>query len=312
MPSLHWQTSRYVIDLTRPQVMGIVNLTPDSFSNDGVGFTTAPTTAPTTASTVKAALQHCERLVREGANILDLGAESSRPGAVPVSLDDELARLLPVLHGAVTLGVPISVDSYKPAVMRAALDAGADIINDIWALRQPGALQAVAAHPRCGVCLMHMHGEPATMQAQPMQGEGVHGADVASQVLTFLKLRTDTVIAEGVQKNRIVWDVGIGFGKTTAQNFSLLAMQRQFTHDTSTRETSTRDTFAHDTYPLLTGWSRKSALGAVTGLPVGQRLVPSVAAAVIAAERGASIIRVHDVAETVAALQVWNAAGAMQ
>jgi dihydropteroate synthase len=282
--------------------MGIVNLTSDSFSHSGGASTAALKGAPNPASTVSTALQHCERLVREGANILDLGAESSRPGAVPVSLDDELTRLLPVLHGAVTLGVPISVDTYKPAVMRAALDAGADIINDIWALRQPGALQAVAAHPSCGVCLMHMHGEPATMQAQPMQGEGDNGADVVSRVLTFLKLRTDEVIAESIQKNRIVWDVGIGFGKTTTQNFGLLAMQRQFT----------RGTFTQDAFPLLTGWSRKSSLGAVTGLPVDQRMVPSVVAAVIAAERGASIIRVHDVAETVAALQVWNAAGAMQ
>jgi dihydropteroate synthase len=312
MPSLHWQTSRYLIDLTHPQIMGIVNLTPDSFSRTAGGANAASHGVTAAVPTAKAGLQHCERLLRDGAKILDLGAESSRPGAVPVSLDDELARLLPVLRGAVTMGVPISVDTYKPAVMRAALDAGADIINDIWALRQPGALQAVASHPRCGVCLMHMHGEPATMQAEPMQSEGDDGADVVSQVLTFLKRRTDTALAEGVQKDRIVWDVGIGFGKTGAQNFRLLAMQRQFTHDTAMHDTALRNTSMHDTYPLLTGWSRKSALGAVTGLPVDQRMVPSVAAAVIAAERGASIIRVHDVAETVAALQVWNAAGAMQ
>ncbi len=156
-----WQTTRFRIDLARPQVMGIVNLTPDSFSDGG------------RHATVTAGLRHCERLLREGADILDLGAESTRPGSVPVPLEEERARLLPVLREALRLGVPVSVDTYKADMMREALDLGADIINDIWALRQPGAAGAVSAHPTCGVCLMHMHGEPATMQAAPMDGEVV-------------------------------------------------------------------------------------------------------------------------------------------
>jgi dihydropteroate synthase len=191
-----------------------------------------------------------------------------------------------VVAGAVRLGVPVSVDTYKPEVMQAALDLGADIVNDIWALRQPGAAEAVARHPACGVCLMHMHRDPQTMQATPMEG------DVVPQVLSFLELSTQSLQALGVDKARIVLDGGIGFGKTVAQNFALLARQRELL-DLG--------------YPLLAGWSRKSSLGAVTGLPVEERLVPSVAAAVLAVERGARIVRVHDVRATVAALAVWRA-----
>ncbi len=272
---MHWETTRHRIDLSAPRVMGIVNLTPDSFSDGG------------RHDTADAGIRHCERLVAEGADILDLGAESTRPGSPPVPLQEERARLMPVLREAVKLGVPVSVDTFKPEVMREALDLGADIINDIWALRQPGAVDVVAAHGRCGVCLMHMHGEPQTMQVAPMQGDAV------PPVLAFLRGVTDDLLRRGVDRARIAWDPGIGFGKTPPQNFALLARQQELLADGQ---------------PLLVGWSRKSALGAVTGLPVEERRVPSVAAALLAAERGARVLRVHDVADTVAALKVWAAA----
>ena len=269
-----WQTSRFAIDLARPQVMGIVNVTPDSFSDGGRYGSTA------------AALRHCEQLLKEGADILDIGGESTRPGSPAVPLDEELSRVVPLVREAVTLGVPISVDTYKPEVMRAVLDLGADIVNDIWALRQTGAAAAVAAHPQCGVCLMHMHRDPQTMQQAPMDG------DVVPQVLSFLELQAHNLLALGVEKTRILLDAGIGFGKTVEQNFALLARHSEL---------------LAAGYPLLAGWSRKSSLGAVTGLGVDQRMVPSVAAAVLAVERGASVVRVHDVRETVAALAVWSA-----
>ena len=269
-----WQTSRFAIDLARPQVMGIVNVTPDSFSDGGRHGSTA------------AALRHCEQLLKEGADILDIGGESTRPGSPAVPLDEELSRVVPLVREAVTLGVPISVDTYKPEVMRAVLDLGADIVNDIWALRQTGAAAAVAAHPQCGVCLMHMHRDPQTMQQAPMDG------DVVPQVLSFLELQAHNLLALGVEKTRILLDAGIGFGKTVEQNFALLARHSEL---------------LAAGYPLLAGWSRKSSLGAVTGLEVDQRMVPSVAAAVLAVERGASVVRVHDVRETVAALAVWSA-----
>jgi dihydropteroate synthase len=267
---MHWQTSRYVIDLTQPKVMGIVNVTPDSFS-DGGRF----------AST-RSALAHCERLLVEGAHVLDIGGESSRPGTAPVPIDEERARVLPVLREAVALGVPVSVDTYKPELMREALDLGADIVNDIWALRQPGARAVVAAHPNCGVCLMHMHGEPQTMQRDPLQGDPV------PQVRAFLAAASDALRAAGLASSRIAWDPGIGFGKTVEQNFALLARQDELGAG----------------YPLVVGWSRKSSLGTVTGLPVNERTLPSVAAALLAVERGAHVVRVHDVKETVAALKV--------
>ena len=269
-----WHTSRYVLDLQRPHVMGIVNATPDSFSDGGSHFSSA------------AALRHCEQLLQEGADILDIGGESTRPGSARVPLQEELARVLPIVRGAVRLGAPVSVDTYKPEVMQAALDAGADIVNDVWALRQPGAAQVVAQHPRCGVCLMHMHGDPQTMQTTPIAGDAV------PQVLSFLELQAQALHGLGVEKTRIVLDPGIGFGKTVAQNFALLARQREL---------------LALGYPLLAGWSRKSSLGAVTGLAVGERLLPSVAAAVLAAERGARVLRVHDVRATVQALVVWQA-----
>ncbi|HEY9207490.1 MAG TPA: dihydropteroate synthase [Acidovorax sp.] len=269
-----WQTTRFTLDLARSLTMGIVNVTPDSFSDGGRHGSTG------------AALRHCEQLLKDGADILDIGGESTRPGSPAVGLEEELARVLPLVRGAVGLGVPISVDTYKPEVMQAVLDLGADIVNDIWALRQPGAAQVVARHPRCGVCLMHMHGDPQTMQVAPMAG------DVLPQVLSFLELSAQSLQALGVEKTRIVLDPGIGFGKTVAQNFALLARQREL---------------LALGYPVLAGWSRKSSLGAVTGLDVDQRLQPSVAAALLAVERGARIVRVHDVRETVQALTVWRA-----
>jgi dihydropteroate synthase len=271
---MEWQTSRYRIALAQPRVMGIVNVTPDSFSDGGRYAST------------RGALERCEQLLAEGAHILDIGGESSRPGTPPVPLEEERARVLPVLREAVTLGVPVSVDTYKPELMREALDLGADIINDIWALRHPGAAEAVAAHPRCGVCLMHMHGEPQTMQASPMEGDAV------PQVRAFLQGVTDSLLARGVARDRIVWDPGIGFGKTVEQNFALLARQPEL---------------LASGFALLAGWSRKSSLGAVTGRPVNDRLAASVAAAVLAVDRGARIVRVHDVKDTVAAIAVWCA-----
>ncbi len=276
--------------------MGIVNVTPDSFSDGGKYFPGK--------GNFSAVMAHCEQLLKDGADMLDIGGESTRPGAPPVSLNEELARVLPVIRHASGLGVPVSVDTYKPGVMQAALDLGADVINDVWALRQPGAVQMVAAHPRCGVCLMHMHREPQTMQTSPMVG------DVVPQVMSFLQQAAHDLEAAGVDKARIVLDVGIGFGKTVAQNFSLLARQQEFL------------TMG---YPLLAAWSRKSSLAAVASSPAFQesasdslarpgepeicdRLMPSVAAALLAVERGARVVRAHDVRETVQALKVWMAA----
>jgi dihydropteroate synthase len=273
-----WQTSRFDIDLTRPQVMGIVNLTPDSFSDGGHH-------AGTTAG-----LRHAEQLLREGADILDVGGESTRPGSPAVPADEEWRRIEDFLLEALRWKVPISVDTYKGATMRAALDLGVDIVNDIWALQQPGALDAVVAHPRCGVCLMHMHRDPQTMQKAPMVG------DVLPTVAQFLAERAQCLRTQGVAAERIVLDYGIGFGKTLVQNFSLLSRQREL---------------LSLGYPLLAGWSRKSSLGAVLARdgevpePV-QRQLASVAAALLAVERGARVVRVHDVRATVEALTVWQ------
>jgi dihydropteroate synthase len=315
--SMFWHTARFRIALDVPQVMGIVNVTPDSFSDGGLHASTG------------AALRRCEAMLEEGATILDLGAESSRPGSTSVPAAQELERLLPVLRGAVTLGVPVSVDTYKPQVMQAALDLGADIVNDIWALRwhdaaageaADAAAGVVAAHSGCGVCLMHMHGEPSTMQREPMQG------DAPTQVRDFLVQAAASLRQRGVAADRIVLDPGVGFGKTVEQNFSLLAQQPML---------------MAAGYPLLVGWSRKSSLGAIVagsadalgargvadgagapgaaGAPSASvpsatashpRMVSSVAAALLAVERGARIVRVHDVRETVAALRVWRAATA--
>ena len=268
-----WKTTRFEINLVTPKVMGIVNVTPDSFSDDREH------------ANLSSALKHCELLLKQGADILDIGGESTRPGAQEVSLEEELQRVLPVVKEAVRLNAPISVDTYKPQVMQAVLEAGADIINDIWALRQKGALEVIAKHAGCGVCLMHMHAQPLDMQVHPMEGLAV------PKVVAFLQERVQALLALGVSKERIALDPGIGFGKTVTQNFELLSHQKQL---------------SSLGYPLLVGWSRKSSLGAVTGCEVGERLVPSVAAALLAVERGAKVVRVHDVEATVQALAVWR------
>lgn len=270
---MHWQTTRFRIDLSRPRVMGIVNATPDSFSDGG--------------SDAAAAIARCERMLGDGADLLDIGGESTRPGARPPGPDAELSRVLPVLRHAVTLGVPVSIDTSEPIVMRAALDLGVDIVNDVRALRRPGALALLAAHAGAGVCLMHLPGEPETMQAEARYG------DVVAEVRDFLERRAADAEASGIARERIVIDPGIGFGKTPAHNLELLARQREL---------------ATLPWPLLIGWSRKGTLGVVTGRPVGERSAASVAAALLAVERGARIVRVHDVAPTVDALKLWQAA----
>jgi len=275
-----WQTSRFDIDLSQPRIMGIVNVTPDSFSDGGLHATSS------------AAVRHCEQLLAEGADILDIGGESTRPGAQPLSQADELARILPVVRHALTLGVPVSVDTYKPAVMQAVLDLGVDIINDVWALRwtAPGSARSgvdvVAGHGRCGVCLMHMHGDPQTMQLSPMEG------DVLATVREFLGRRGQILLERGVNAARICIDPGIGFGKTVQQNFSLLAQQ------SALRGLG---------FCVLAGWSRKSSLGAVTGAAASDRIVASTAAALLAVQNGAGIVRVHDVLATSQALKVLGA-----
>lgn len=259
--------------IARPLVMGIVNLTPDSFSGDGL------------AASAAQAIAHARAQIAAGADILDLGAESSRPGAIPTPLDEELNRLLPVLEALADCGVPISVDTYKPEVMRAALAAGAAMINDIYALRMPGAVEAVA-DADCAICLMHMQGEPLTMQQAPVYG------DVVAEVRDFLAGRVAALAAAGIARERIVLDPGFCFGKTLEHNLELLRRLPETTVDG---------------LPVLAGLSRKSMLGAITGRPVEERLPASLAAALLALAGGARILRVHDVAATRDALAVWSA-----
>lgn len=270
------QCGRFTLSFERPLVMGILNVTPDSFSDGGCFLTRDD------------ALARAERMLADGADMIDIGGESTRPGAPPVPLDEELARVVPIVEALRGMNVPLSVDTYKPAVMRAVLDASADMINDIWGLRQDGALDAVRSS-NCGLCVMHMLGEPRTMQA----GEPVY-EDVVADVRTFFAERIDAIERAGIEKERVCLDPGYGFSKTIEHNYVLLA------HLTGTLP-------AGGHYALLAGMSRKSMLGAVTGRSAGERVAASVAAAVCAAERGAAIIRVHDVAETVDALKVWQA-----
>jgi dihydropteroate synthase len=255
---------RVSLSLERPLVMGVVNVTPDSFSDGGRYLDPA------------LAVAHARRLAEEGADILDVGGESSRPGARPVSAHDELARVLPVLDALRDAGLPLSIDTVKPEVMRAALDRGASMVNDVNALRAPGAAEAVAA-TGAAVCLMHMQGEPRTMQREP------HYQDVVGEVGTYLVERAAAAEAAGIGRDRIVLDPGFGFGKSVAHNLALL---RGLSH------------LAELGYPLMVGLSRKSTLGAITGRPSGERMPASVAAALLAAQRGARIVRVHDVAAT--------------
>jgi dihydropteroate synthase len=258
------------LSLARPLVMGIVNLTPDSFSSDGL------------ANDLERAVAHARYQLDAGADILDIGAESSRPGAIPTPEDEELRRLLPLLERIAGWGVPISVDTYKPAVMRAALAGGATMINDIAGLRTPGALEAVQESD-CAVCLMHMQGEPGSMQQAPDY------RDVVGEVETYLGERLALCRQAGIAGERLVLDPGFGFGKTLDHNLALFrALPRLLGAG----------------YPLLVGVSRKTMLGAMTGRPVGERVAASVAAAMLAAQKGAKILRVHDVAATVDALKV--------
>ena len=263
------QCGRFRLSLERPLIMGVVNITPDSFSDGGRFLDPAR------------AIAHGRKLIEEGADLIDLGAESSRPGAAAVvSADEELRRLLPVLRGL--RDVPLSVDTVKPEVMSAALAEGAAMINDINALRAPGALAAVAASD-AAVCLMHMQGSPGTMQQDPSY------ADVVAEVKAFLQERIDSVCAAGIALERVVVDPGFGFGKTLEHNLELLRHLREF---------------AALGAPVLAGWSRKSSLGKITGKPAADRLAASIAVALIAAQNGAEILRVHDVAATRDALSV--------
>ena len=256
-------------------VMGILNITPDSFSDAGK------------FQHLEFALSRAEQMILDGADILDIGGESSRPGAPPVPLADELQRVMPVLYALRDCGKPLSVDTYKPQVMREAILAGADMINDINGFRAPGAIEAVKDSD-CALCIMHMQSVPETMQDQPQY------EDVVREVIDFLRERVDAMLAAGVERERLCIDPGFGFGKTVEQNYALLRATRRLRSELG--------------LPVLAGLSRKSMLGAVTGRPVEQRLAGSLGGALAAVAQGAEIVRVHDVAETVDALAVWRMA----
>jgi len=256
----------------RPLVMGILNVTPDSFSDGGQH------------ATRDAALRHAEQMIAEGVDIIDIGGESSRPGSAALPLDQELDRVMPIVEALADCGKPLSIDTYKPEVMRAALAGGADLINDIWGFRMPGAVEAVTAG-QSGLCVMHMQRDPQTMQEAPQY------TDVVAEVEVFLRERVSTLRAAGIDDARISLDPGFGFGKTPDHNLRLLGQLPRL---------------AIDGLPILAGLSRKSTLGAILGgKPPQARVAASVAAAVCAAERGAYIVRVHDVEQTVDALKVW-------
>ncbi len=267
------RAGRFSLTLERPLIMGVVNVTPDSFSDSGRFLGT------------QQAVEYARILIEEGADILDIGGESSRPGAEPVGLDEELRRVMPVLEKLGGLPVPVSVDTCKPEVMRRAIAAGAAMVNDINALREPGALEAVA-EGQAAVCLMHMQGEPRIMQQDP------HYADVVSEVTAYLARRVKAARQAGIARERIVVDPGFGFGKKTGHNLELLRGLPRI---------------AGLGQPVLVGLSRKSLLGKITGKPVADRVFASVAAALLAVERGAALVRVHDVAATRDALLVLNA-----
>jgi len=264
---------RFSLTLERPLIMGVVNVTPDSFSDGGRFFGT------------QQALEHARVLIEEGADIIDIGGESSRPGAEPVGLDEELRRVMPVLEQLAQMPVPVSVDTCKPDVMRRAIAAGAAMVNDINALREPGALEAVA-QGQAAVCLMHMQGAPRSMQRNPQY------EDVVAEVTAFLAQRVEAAQQAGIARERIVIDPGFGFGKNTGHNLELL---------------QGLSTIAGLGQPVLVGLSRKSLFGKITGKPVADRVSASVAAALLAVERGAALVRVHDVAATRDALLVLNA-----
>lgn len=257
--------------LSRPLIMGIINATPDSFSGDGL------------ALDVGRALAQARAFVEDGADILDIGGESTRPGATPVGVEEEIRRVVPLIEALRELDVPLSIDSFKPQVMRAALSAGATLINDINALRAPGALELAAASD-AAVCLMHMQGTPQTMQDNPAY------QDVVAEVGAFLAERSAACLAAGIAPERIVIDPGFGFGKTPGHNLQLL---------------QGLDRLVASGHPVLVGLSRKSLLGKLTGRKVSERVAASVAAAIAAVAHGAAIVRVHDVAATRDALAVW-------
>jgi dihydropteroate synthase len=264
---------RFAFELDRPLVMGVVNVTPDSFSDGGRYFTAAR------------ALAHAREMVAAGADLIDLGGESTRPGAAPVPEADEIARVIPICEALARDGVAVSVDTRKPAVMRAAIAAGAAMINDVCALAAPGAIEACAAAD-VGVCLMHMQGDPQTMQQAPAY------RDVVAEVRDFLAGRAAACVAGGIGRDRIVLDPGFGFGKTVAHNLALLRALPEL---------------VATGYPVLAGLSRKSMLGQITGRPVDERMAASIAAALAAVARGATLLRVHDVRETIDAVKVWLA-----
>jgi len=264
---------RFRLALDRPHIMAIVNVTPDSFSGDGVG------------SDLDAALRRAEAALADGADLLDVGGESSRPGAAPVAEQVELDRIVPLVERLAGCPVPISIDTVKPAVMRAAIAAGASLINDINAFQAPGAVEAVREGD-AALCVMHMRGEPRSMQIDPRYD------DVVAEVGAYLDERVSALRAYGVAAERLIVDPGFGFGKTLEHNLALLGAL---------------DRFAASGLPVLVGMSRKSMLGAITGRPVGERVMASAAAALLAVQRGASIVRVHDVAATRDALAVWQA-----
>jgi dihydropteroate synthase len=272
------QCGRFKLTFERPLVMGILNVTPDSFSDGGQYAMRAD------------ALRQAERMMLDGVDIIDIGGESTRPGAPPVPLDEELERVIPLVEQLRGANVPLSIDTYKPEVMRHALRAGADMINDIWGFRTHGAIEAVR-DSECGLCVMHMLGEPQTMQT----GEPAY-ENVVSDVRHFLEERVASLKQAGIARERISVDPGFGFGKTVVDhNYALLAHLQ----DTAPQ--------AEPPYPILAGMSRKSMIGAVVGRPAAERVAGSIAAAVCAAERGAAILRVHDVAQTVDSLKIWAA-----
>ena len=259
----------------RALVMGILNTTPDSFS-DGGRF-----------QSLEFAVSRAEEMISEGVDMIDIGGESSRPGAPPVSLEQELGRVMPVLYALRDMGKPLSVDTYKPQVMREAILAGVDMINDINGFRAPGALEAVAGSD-CALCVMHMQGSPQDMQKDPVYG------DVVAEVTAFLRERVDALLAAGIERERICIDPGFGFGKTVEHNYALLRNIGKVQQALG--------------LPVLAGVSRKSMIGAVTGKPVEQRLAGNIGGALAAIAHGARIVRVHDVVETVDAVKVWHAA----
>ena len=272
-----WRCGRFLFDFTKrqyPIVMGILNATPDSFSDGGMFRTSQD------------AIAQAERMIANGVDLIDIGGESTRPGAEPVALQEELDRVLPVIEALKNCGVALSIDTYKAETMRQALHAGVDCVNDVWALRQEGAVNAVLENSNCGIVLMHMQRDPLTMQFDPEY------QDVIAEVSLFLQERAQALIAVGVNANRIALDPGFGFGKSLEHNLNML---KNFA------------AFSSLGFPVLAGISRKSMLGKLTGKDTNERIAPSVAAAIMAADRGARIVRVHDVPETVDAFKLWGA-----